>query len=1022
MGPPTGPESSEGAKPSAAPAEKVEQRCKRTEKEIYEYAEWLGMKPEEDADLLWIAHQGLQTPLPKPWKACESSNGDIFYYNPVTNASSWDHPCDEELRQLYASERAKKKAKQQPPAAPGPAPRASFWDVAHDLATPKKGEGGDGLSDLLKMPLDLDGRGGVSEQMPLGPADAPEPVPPAPLTPLPPPIPPLPPTPPAAKSSPAHPEQAGEGSAEPAPSGGPAQLAVPDIPSPPTPHSRSILAAELQPEEQLSLWSQIEEAPEKSDAPHSAKTLEKVPRGSLDLSSLSAVLEQSNHGPGDVGRSMVEELQRMEQADPPTMYTARDLRALQSELAAKARECDELRDVLGRAGGEGARGLRGGTLAEDCTPLAGRGRAAPAEALGLGASDETTGSGSTGTGVGTMKLHARWDQAKEAEAGVHRVEGFRAELGALAARVQAMEAARSEDASMGARYAADQGDAVKLRDTLKDRHADAVAAHLLGDRSGRDSLGAEAEGRHSRRWAEVTAREAPGSVRHRTGEEHGEPALPPQARDADQEQLFWEACIRERQRDILQLRSQLQHRDGGTERTAGEAPGHSDPDHEEGANHHLQLQLRACDAELQQLRVQTALNRQRAELQQREQLVNDRDRFLDERERLIGEAELRLQKQQRELRADVQRAELGSLRVALSDNALPSPWHQATGLHASSAKPRTKTSGDCSAATKQPSSAQQAAAALKRHSGSDSQIGFAPPSPVLIDARADEQPSSDANHGAWHGSHEPARSQNGAQCFDAHVGAASAASSTLSLREIRDCCDITNDDAGEDVRAILDQHLDMACFNAQSLKEMTEILRVRRHELRSEHAELEESRRKWRCETRRVHKNPQGSSQADVEYVAETRVVLDARAAALNKSIAEHRALEQLLSGHKRRMLLQASGDAGHAAPLWGTSRTPLRAHPGAGAAHAATPRASMRPGSKEEKLFGQWQYILKAQHEPQASALHWRSGNTLSFGHGAEADNQRMVRPGLGKHRAGARSRSCSIFPCTSQAPSGGA
>jgi hypothetical protein len=36
--------------------------------EIIEYAKFLGMDPEEDRDLLWIAKESLKAPLPENWK------------------------------------------------------------------------------------------------------------------------------------------------------------------------------------------------------------------------------------------------------------------------------------------------------------------------------------------------------------------------------------------------------------------------------------------------------------------------------------------------------------------------------------------------------------------------------------------------------------------------------------------------------------------------------------------------------------------------------------------------------------------------------------------------------------------------------------------------------------------------------------------------------------------------------------------------------------------------------------------
>lgn len=90
--------------------EQMDEKYEPTEQEIRDYAEWLGIA-EEDTELLWIARQGLKTPLPKPWRPCEASSGEIFFYNPVTGASQWDHPCDEELRQLYLQEKTKKHRK-----------------------------------------------------------------------------------------------------------------------------------------------------------------------------------------------------------------------------------------------------------------------------------------------------------------------------------------------------------------------------------------------------------------------------------------------------------------------------------------------------------------------------------------------------------------------------------------------------------------------------------------------------------------------------------------------------------------------------------------------------------------------------------------------------------------------------------------------------------------------------------------------------------------------------------------------
>ena len=40
----------------------------RRSPEILEYAQWLGMDPDEHKDLMWIAREGLKAPLPDNWR------------------------------------------------------------------------------------------------------------------------------------------------------------------------------------------------------------------------------------------------------------------------------------------------------------------------------------------------------------------------------------------------------------------------------------------------------------------------------------------------------------------------------------------------------------------------------------------------------------------------------------------------------------------------------------------------------------------------------------------------------------------------------------------------------------------------------------------------------------------------------------------------------------------------------------------------------------------------------------------
>ena len=50
-----------------------------TVQEVSDYAEYLGLRPGEDGELLWIAEQALLAPLPEGWKEIEGSGGQTTY-------------------------------------------------------------------------------------------------------------------------------------------------------------------------------------------------------------------------------------------------------------------------------------------------------------------------------------------------------------------------------------------------------------------------------------------------------------------------------------------------------------------------------------------------------------------------------------------------------------------------------------------------------------------------------------------------------------------------------------------------------------------------------------------------------------------------------------------------------------------------------------------------------------------------------------------------------------------------------
>ncbi|XP_066572512.1 centrosomal protein of 164 kDa [Amia ocellicauda] len=76
-----------------------------TEQEIQEYAREIGIDPDKEPELMWLAREGIVAPLPSDWKPCQDVTGEVYYFNFSTGQSTWDHPCDEQYRCLVAQER-----------------------------------------------------------------------------------------------------------------------------------------------------------------------------------------------------------------------------------------------------------------------------------------------------------------------------------------------------------------------------------------------------------------------------------------------------------------------------------------------------------------------------------------------------------------------------------------------------------------------------------------------------------------------------------------------------------------------------------------------------------------------------------------------------------------------------------------------------------------------------------------------------------------------------------------------------
>ncbi|XP_076445339.1 uncharacterized protein LOC143283111 [Babylonia areolata] len=126
-----------------------------TEEEVLEYAHTVGIDPQKEPSLLWIAREGICAPLPENWKPCQDPNGHIYYFNFATGESIWDHPCDEFYREMVIKERKKGALKG---STPGPGAGKKKGKLGKDDLTKKKKdkkETGGKLGPLLKAEQSL---------------------------------------------------------------------------------------------------------------------------------------------------------------------------------------------------------------------------------------------------------------------------------------------------------------------------------------------------------------------------------------------------------------------------------------------------------------------------------------------------------------------------------------------------------------------------------------------------------------------------------------------------------------------------------------------------------------------------------------------------------------------------------------------------------------------------------------------------------------------------------------------------
>ncbi|NXW49310.1 CE164 protein, partial [Nyctiprogne leucopyga] len=79
-----------------------------SKEDVLTLAKAIGINPEMEPELLWLAREALMAPLPPEWKTCQDENtGYVYYFNFDNGMSVWDHPCDEHYKELVVREREK---------------------------------------------------------------------------------------------------------------------------------------------------------------------------------------------------------------------------------------------------------------------------------------------------------------------------------------------------------------------------------------------------------------------------------------------------------------------------------------------------------------------------------------------------------------------------------------------------------------------------------------------------------------------------------------------------------------------------------------------------------------------------------------------------------------------------------------------------------------------------------------------------------------------------------------------------
>lgn len=70
------------------------------DKDLQEYALSLGVRDVQDVDLAWVVREAFEAPLPTDWTEHVDAEGRVYFFNQISEESTWSHPMDSVYREL----------------------------------------------------------------------------------------------------------------------------------------------------------------------------------------------------------------------------------------------------------------------------------------------------------------------------------------------------------------------------------------------------------------------------------------------------------------------------------------------------------------------------------------------------------------------------------------------------------------------------------------------------------------------------------------------------------------------------------------------------------------------------------------------------------------------------------------------------------------------------------------------------------------------------------------------------------